>query len=106
MNQIIPNHGSGRIRLFCAGVILLIAAGLRAAPVAVDQAIQIRHLLDVSPGAAPVRLAKDPRDNTLYFLKLNGEICRLTLRSGSGTSTASLEWTAADHGLQNTLGMA
>ncbi len=58
-------------------------------------------------GMAPVRLAKDPRDNTLYYLKLNGDVYRLINQPGQGTSSSSTAYTSGDHGISaNAQGMA
>src|ERR1043166_6388767 len=58
-----------------------------------------------SSGAHSVRIAKDPRDAVLYYLKINADIFKVQLAEGSATSTKVSS--AADHGLsQNVQGMA
>lgn len=50
----------------------------------------------------PVRLVKDPRDNTLYFMNQLGEIYRIDLLAG----TTALAYSVADHTLRDTQGLA
>lgn len=58
-------------------------------------------------GVQPVRIAKDPRDGTLYYLKLNGDIYQLTRKPGEGNSTSARLYSSTDHGLtDNVQGMA
>lgn len=65
--------------------------------------IQIRNVLNTSTTSASIRIAKDPRDNTLYYLKQNGDIYRVTL----GTrSTAKRVFTSTNHGVVGVQGMA
>src|SRR6185436_11951326 len=53
-----------------------------------------------SSGANSVRLAKDPRNNQLYYLKINGDIFRVNLQTGSGSTSTKL-YSATDHGLSS-----
>jgi glucose/arabinose dehydrogenase len=92
---------------------LVITAGLsQAAPVGpytLNTNLQFRLLLNTTnvSGANSVRIAKDPRNNQLYYLKLNGDIYQIAVAPGNGTSTNSLVHSSADHGLdQNVQGMA
>jgi hypothetical protein len=78
-------------------------------PVALDSHLQLRLLLNTpnATGAASARIAKDPRNNQLYYSKLNGEIYRVNVMPGEGTSTSTLLYTSADHGISdNAQGMA
>lgn len=86
-----------RIRLNIAGV-------QPGGPQALRSDIQIRNIINtISESDSPsVRIVKDPRDNTLYYLKLNGEIYQVDLRS----ATSSLLYSAKEHGLDITQGMA
>lgn len=72
-----------------------------AAPVSLNPNLQLRLILDTSDasGARPIRIAKDPRNNDLYYSKFNGDIYRVTLRPGSGTSTSTKVYGAIDHGI-------
>src|SRR5262249_54152303 len=47
-------------------------------------------------------LAKDPRNNQLYFLKINGDIYRVNLQSGNGSTSTKL-YSATDHGLSSSV---
>ena len=55
--------------------------------------------LSASPS---IRIVKDPRDNTLYYLKANGEIYQLNL----SVSTSTLIYRFNNHNLTETQGMA
>lgn len=56
-------------------------------PQALRTDIQIRNIINtISESDSPsVRIVKDPRDNTLYYLKLNGEIYQVDLASAIST---------------------
>jgi hypothetical protein len=64
--------------------------------------IQIRNVMNTLSNSPSVRIAKDPRDNTLYYLKLNGEIYQVNLSS----SSSILLYSSKDHSLTDTQGMA
>ena len=90
--------------LFLLGVVIA-----KGAPVALNPSLQIRLIMNtaISGGPASVRIAKDPRSNQLYYLKMNGDIYRVNLQPGSGTSTSTKVYSAADHGIANNVqGMA
>jgi hypothetical protein len=90
------------------GMLLGILQGLRAAPFLLSTNLQLRLILNTtnSSGEHSVRIAKDPRNNRLYYLKLNGDIYQVTVLPGNG-STSSRVYTAADHGLAESVeGMA
>jgi len=58
-------------------------------------------------GSASIRIAKDPRNNDLYYSKFNGDIYRITLQPGNGSSTSARLYGAADHGIPDSAqGMA
>src|SRR5262249_51199452 len=81
---------------------------LEASPAVLDTSLQLRLVMYTtnSSGANSVRVAKDPRNNQLYYLKDNGDIFQLSLQPGAASSSTRL-YSAADHGLaDNTLGMA
>src|SRR2546429_2665290 len=89
--------------LFLAGGIIA-----QSAPVALNANLQLRLVLNTtnSSGAASVRLKKDPRNNQLYYLKINGDIYQVNLQGG-GASTSTKVYSAADHGLASSVeGMA
>ncbi len=83
---------------------LLISVQAIATPIAIDPQIQIRWVLSTvaDSGAKSVRIAKNPRNSELYYLKANGEIYRVNLAPGTG-STAILNYTSADHGLSTSV---
>jgi hypothetical protein len=86
---------------------LVIFAKLQASPVLLDTNLQIRLVLSTTDasGAASTRIAKDPRDYQLYYLKANGDIFRLNLASGTASSSTKI-YSAADHGISTSaLGM-
>ncbi len=78
--------------------------GVNAAPEALRPDIKIRNIVNtLSASASPsVRIAKDPRNNTLYYLKRNGEIYRVNL----GSSTSTLVYNSSNHNVGETQGMA
>lgn len=81
---------------------------LQASPSLLDPNLQLRLILyTTNSSAAPsIRIAKDPRDNQLYYLKYNGDIFQLNVGPGSG-STAVRRYSSADHGISDSaLGMA
>jgi len=66
-----------------------------AAPQATRDDIEIRRILNVSRGT--IRIAKDPRDNTLYTLRQNGAIDRIDLVAAERVSAYS----HSDHGIRS-----
>ncbi|MHC5729115.1 MAG: hypothetical protein ACYTXY_34360, partial [Nostoc sp.] len=75
---------------------------VNAAPKALRPNIQIRNILNTLSVSPSVRIVKDPRNNTLYYLKLNGEIYRVNL----GSSTSTLVYNSTNHNVGETQGMA
>lgn len=90
------------------GLFLYGVWSVRPAPFVLDTNLQIRLLLNTTGGGAnSVRIAKDPRNDQLYYLKFNGDIYRVNLMPGNGTSTSSKVYGAADHGIADSAqGMA
>jgi hypothetical protein len=83
-------------------------AAVHADPLALNSNLLVPLVLYTtnSSGANSVRIAKDPRDNIFYYLKLSGDIYRVNLSPGSG-STSTRVYSAADHGIASSaLGMA
>lgn len=74
----------------------------QAAPQALRTNVKVRNIMNTLATSPSIRIAKDPRNNTLYYLKYNGEIYRVNL----GSSSSTLVYTKSDHGLNNTPGMA
>lgn len=85
---------------------LCIAGGAgpaRAEPRSLRAGVQVARLLDTSAGGSTtIRLASDPTDRTLYYLKRAGDMYRVDLATG----TATLAYTDADHGMRNLQGFA
>jgi hypothetical protein len=97
------------VRLILSFCLLTLAASqLGAAPAILDTNLQLRLVLFTtnSSGAASVRIARDPRNNQLYYLKDNGDIFEVD--PGASTNTVSSpQYTGADHGISaSALGMA
>jgi hypothetical protein len=86
------------LRWFILSACFLAGIQIQAAPVALNPNLQIRLVLSATNNSQNVRIAKDPRNNQLYYLKLNGDIYRVNLQSGNG-STSTLAYSAADSGL-------
>jgi hypothetical protein len=90
------------IRLGIFSACLLSGIGIQASPVAVNTNLQIRLVLNATNNSQNVRIAKDPRNNQLYFLKINGDIYEVNLQPGNG-STSTKVYSAADHGLSSSV---
>src|SRR6266853_822325 len=65
--------------------------------------LQIRLVINTtnSSGQNSVRIAKDPRNNQLYYLKINGDIFRVNLQPPGSASTSTKVYSATDHGLSS-----
>src|SRR5258708_3088691 len=87
-----------------AAFLLVVVAPIQSAPVLHNTNLQIPLVMNTtnSSGQYSVRLAKDPRNNQLYYLKINGDIYRVTLQPGSG-STSTKVYSATDHGLSSSV---
>jgi hypothetical protein len=82
-------------------------APAHATPSLLNASLQMRLVLYTtnSTGANSVRIARNPGDSQLYYLKINGDIFRVTLIDGSG-STSTQVYSSIDHGLSTSvLGM-
>src|SRR5437773_11963592 len=95
--------GAASFRCCLAALLLLTLEGTQVlgAPVVLNANIQLRLILNTidASGAASIRIAKDPRTNDLYYSKFNGDIYRVTVQPGNGTSTSTKVYGAADHGI-------
>ena len=83
-------------------------ARVQASPAVLDPNLQLRLVMYTtnSSGAPSIRIARDPRNDQLYYLKENGDIFLLNLEPGSG-STSTRAYSAADHGISGSaLGLA
>ncbi len=72
------------------------------APQALRSDVKVRNIMYTLAVSPSVRIAKDPRNNQLYYLKRNGEIYRVNL----ATSQSQLVYSRKDHQLSDTQGMA
>jgi hypothetical protein len=90
--------------LVLVGVTLL-ASGQGAFAETVPQALRadvhVRKILMTEGPSSPTRIAKDPRDAALYYLKLSGDIYRVDVAGRTSKFVAG----ARDHGLHKTQGM-
>jgi hypothetical protein len=77
-------------------------SGVNAAPQSLRADIKIRLILNTLSNSPSVRIAKDPRNNTLYYLKRNGEIYQVNL----GSSTSTLVYNSSNHNIGETQGLA
>lgn len=75
---------------------------VNAAPEALRSDVKIRNIVNTKSISPSVRIVKDPRNNTLYYLKRNGEIYRVNL----GSSTTTLVYNFNNHKVSETQGMA
>jgi len=92
-----------------SGLFLYSHEALLSAPTVINTNLHVRFLLNTTngSGAHSIRIAKDPRNNQLYYLKFNGDVYRLDEMPGDGTSTSVKAYGAADHGIANSAqGMA
>jgi hypothetical protein len=90
------------------GVLLCAARGVRSAPFVINTNLQLRLVMYTtnSSGARSIRIAKDPRDDQLYYLKENGDVYRVNLMPGSGASTSVRLFRSTDHTISGASGMA
>jgi len=87
---------------FCTLALLAGATLIQATPVTLNPNLQIRLVINTTNSSAQpsVRIAKDPRNNQLYYLKINGDIFRVNLQPGTASSSTKV-YSAADHGLSS-----
>jgi hypothetical protein len=78
----------------CLGFLLAATAAF-ATPTVVNTNLQLRLVLDTPTSSTTVRIAKDPRNNQLYYMKINGDIYQVNLTN----STSTRVYNSTDHGL-------
>ena len=88
-----------RISVLVVVTLTSIAQEAIAQPVGLREGITVRRLLSV--GRNTIRIAKDPRDNTLYIAAQNGDISRIDLAPEGEQSSRQLLYTAEDHGVRS-----
>ena len=84
------------------GMLLWVQAAL-AQPVGLAEGITIRRVLDVARNT--IRIAKDPRDNSLYIAAQNGTISRIDLAPEEGAPSQEVLYTIDDHGVRSDWGI-
>ncbi len=87
------------IAFWTAISLALIVQNAIAQPVGLSADITVRHVLNVERNT--IRIAKDPRDNTLYIAAQNGTISRIDLAPEGGESSREVVYTVADHGVRS-----
>ncbi|MDZ7965358.1 MAG: PQQ-dependent sugar dehydrogenase [Nostoc sp. DedSLP03] len=76
--------------------------GINTVPQSLRPDIKVRNIINTLSVSPSVRIVKDPRNNTLYYLKRNGEIYQVNLAS----STKTLVYNSSNHNLSETQGLA
>jgi glucose/arabinose dehydrogenase len=99
----LPLFGSWRSVAWCC-ILSAASWSLFSAPIVLDSALQIRHVMNT--GAGSFRLVLNPADGALYYLKVNGDLFRLNVSSQSGASTSTRLYTKSDHGIASAAGLA
>ena len=100
------HRGCMRARVDIALLLTVLAASLLpAVPVALRGDITVRHILDTGSGGNSIRIARDPSDAFLYYLRQSGSIYRLTVEDGSG-STSERIYQGSDTGISSATGFA
>ncbi len=82
---------------------LMFVSAIQASPTLLNPNLQLRLVLNTPTTSQSVRIAKDPRNNQLYYLQVNGDIYQVNLTN----STSARVYSSADHGLSSSVeGMA
>jgi hypothetical protein len=89
------------IHLIAIGVLSLglAAQNATAQPQGLSPDISVRRILSVERNT--IRIAKDPRDNTLYIAGQNGTIARVDLAPEGEESSRQTLYSVADHGVRS-----
>src|SRR5215475_2974198 len=85
------------LRLLVFSACFLAVIKNQGAPVALNPNLQIRLVLNTPTSSQNVRIAKDPRNNQLYYLKINGDIYRVNLQPGNASTSVKV-YSTADYG--------
>jgi len=86
-------------------LLFLACQPLLAAPQPLRPDITIRRILDTGTGGTSIRIARDPTDGFLYYLRTSGSIYRIQIADGVLSTTARV-YTAADTGIGAPYGFA
>ena len=84
-----------RISILVSCLAMETVARAQTGPAVIDANLQIRLVLQTSLDSSSVRIRRDPRNNQLYYLKLNGDVYQVNLTN----STSTKVYSTADHGL-------
>src|SRR5215471_12305389 len=95
-------RGGALFLSLCSAFVLGSSLVTMSAPVVLNTNLQIRLVLSTSVASQSVRIAKDPRNNQLYYLKINGDIYQVNLQPGAG-STSTKVYSSANHGLSSSV---
>ena len=79
--------------------LLIFVNAIQASPVVLNTNLQIRLVLNTPTSSQSVRIAKDPRNNQLYYLQINGDIYQVNLTN----STSAKVYSSVNHGLSNSV---
>jgi Glucose / Sorbosone dehydrogenase len=98
------------IAIVCVGLVAVLIGGGSATltalaatgPTSLRADVHVRHVLDTGISPPSVRLVRDPRSDTLYYLKEDGSIFQVNLAA----STATRVFTSANHGVAAAQGFA
>ena len=74
-----------------------------AAPVVLDSELQIRRVMNTGGGS--FRLARNPHDDFLYYLKVSGALHRVNLSSLPNGTTSTLVYDSGDHQVTSAAGL-
>lgn len=97
---------SPRLAALALPLAVMVPSVTALTPVATDPRIKIRRLTASTDPAPLCRIAKDPRNNDLYYLTLGGTLYRLELQPGEDRSTSLRIAGAPEHGQRSTMGLA
>jgi hypothetical protein len=95
-----------KLRLWATGSCILwklLTPSLEAAPFLLDPGLQLRKVMNT--GAASIRLAWNPDDQHLYYLKITGQIYRVDLSNTPDASTSVRLYDQNDHQITSAAGM-
>lgn len=93
---------AGTALLALASVYAVSSVSAQTVPYSLRSDIVVRKVMSTQASSPSVRLARDPRNNALYYVKRNGDVYRMNISGG----TSQRVWTSASHGLTEVQGMA
>src|SRR6266478_177603 len=78
---------------------LMFVNAVQESPTLLNTNLQLRLVLNTPTTSQSVRIAKDPRNNQLYYLQINGDIYQVNLTN----STSAKVYSSVNHGLSNSV---